>query len=241
MTPNMKTSDEKPSDQMDLRVQRPNHRIPKGSLKLQFAGELVLVRCPDRDLSGIFRRYAALLEAFANLEKSERILNYKFLNALTLTSHAKKAEKPHEKKKLFDLKNEIYLSIANSMESRRKVAFRYLTAKKFRVTKFCEDCCKRNTDEGLKRHAWKFCKECEIDNDFYNVLSMHHKFDNGFATLFLSNDLIPKLKNINLNNKGKLEDTKEEAVFQHYHYNVKNLDVFDLETVLEWTDKLLKD
>ena len=41
-------------------------RLPQGSLKLQFAGELVLVRNPTRDLAGLFRRYEALFEAFLN-------------------------------------------------------------------------------------------------------------------------------------------------------------------------------
>ena len=32
-------------------------RLPRGCLKLQFAGELVLVRNYMRDLAGLFRRY----------------------------------------------------------------------------------------------------------------------------------------------------------------------------------------
>jgi hypothetical protein len=213
-------------------------RVPQGLLKLQFAGELVLVRNPDRDLSGLFRRYEALFEAFANMERPERLVNYKFLNALMLTSHAKKATSVEEKKRLFELKNALYLNLANDRETRKKLAFRYLVSKNFRVTEFCADCVKRNTEADIKRHNWKFCKQCKIDRNFYNVLSMHHKFKDGSSTLFLSNDLIEQVRGLQIKKKGKLEDTKEEALFQRYHYNVRNLDAFELKSVLDWHKRL---
>ena len=214
-------------------------RVPQGLLKLQFAGELVLVRNPDRDLSGLFRRYEALFEAFANMERPERVLNYKFLNALMLTSHAKKAANVEDKKHLFDMKNRVYLSLANDREARRKVAFKYLVSKNFRVTEFCAACIARNTEADLKRHNWKFCKACKIDRNFYNVLSMHHKFKDGSATLFLSNDLIEQVKGLQMKKKGKLEEITEEALYQRYHYNVRNLDAFELKSVLDWHTKLV--
>jgi hypothetical protein len=214
-------------------------RIPPGSLKLQFAGELVLVRNPDRDLSGLFRRYEALLEAFANMEKIERLINYKFLAGLVLTSHAKKAATVEEKKQLFDMKNALYLKMANTPDTRRKLAFKYCVSKNFRVTEFCADCTKRNEEAGIKRHNWKFCKNCKVDRNFYNVLSMHHKFNDGSATLFLSNDLIEQVKGLQIKKKGKLEDTKEEALFQRYHYNVRNVDAFDLKSVMDWHKRLM--
>lgn len=213
-------------------------RLPQGSLKLQFAGELVLVRNPQRDLSGLFRRYEALFEAFANMDRSERLINYKFINALMLTSHAKKSATVEEKKKLFDMKNKLYVQLANDREVRRKLAFKYLVSKNFRVTDFCAECVKRNTEADIKRHNWKFCKACKIDRNFYNVLSMHHKFKDGSATLFLSNDLLPEVKGLQIKKKGKLEEVKEEALFQRYHYNVRNLDAFDLKSVLDWHAKL---
>ena len=213
-------------------------RIPAGSLKLQFAGELVLVRNPDRDLSGLFRRYEALLESFANMERPERVINYRFLAALILTSHAKKATSIEEKKRLFDMKNGLYLKMANTPDTRKRLAFKYLASKNFRVTEFCAECTKRNEEGGIKRHNWKFCKNCKVDRNFYNVLSMHHKFNDGSATLFLSNDLIDQVKGLQIKKKGKLEDTKEEALFQRYHYNVRNLDAFDLASALEWHKRL---
>jgi len=223
----------------DTNERKPAKRLPRESLKLQFAGELVLVRNSHRELSGLFRRYEALFEAFANMEKAERIINYRFLNALMLTSHAKKSETVDERKKLFDLKNQLFLSMANDRELRRKLAFKYLVSKHFRVTEFCETCTERNTAEGIKRHQWKFCKNCKIDRNFYNVVSMHHKFNDGSATLFLSNDLMGELKGLQITRKGKLEEVTEEAMFQRYHYNVRNLDAIELKSVLDWNKRLL--
>ena len=227
------------SKDKDAPEKRTPKRLPQNSLRLQFAGELVLVRNPDRDLSGLFRRYEALFEAFANMERPERLINYKFVNALMLTSHAKKSPTVEEKKRLFDMKNKIYVNLANDREVRRKLAFRYLVSKNFRVTDFCAECVKRNTEADIKRHNWKFCKSCKIDRNFYNVLSMHHKFKEGSATLFLSNDLVMEVKGLQIKKKGKLEEVKEEALFQRYHYNVRNLDAFDLKSVIDWHNKLV--
>ena len=57
--------------------------------------------------------------------------------------------------------------------------------------------------------------------------------------MFLSNDLIEKVEGLKLNNKSKLDDFKEEAKFEKYHYNVKNLDVFNLEDVKKVHSKLI--
>jgi hypothetical protein len=215
-------------------------RIPPGSIQLQFAGELILVKSPDRKLAGLFRRYEALFETFANMERAERILNYKFINALMLTSYAKKTTDLTTKKKLFDLKNELFLDIANNIETRRKVAFKYMTSRNFRVIQFCDPCIAKNTESKLDRHLWKFCPKCQVDRNFYNLLSMQHKFPEGSATLFLSNDLVPKVVNLTALHKGRLGDAKEEAIFQRYQYNTKNLDAFSLDAVMKMHAKLLK-
>lgn len=215
-------------------------RMPIGSIKLQFAGELILPILPDRALAGLFRRYQVMFENFANMERSERLLNYRMMNGLMLTSFAKKTQDQRKKKELFTLKNNLFIALANDRDSRRKLAFRYLSSKNFRVIKFCPDCEKKNTAAGLSRHQWQFCERCEVDRSFFNVLSMHHKFDNGSITLFLSNDLIKEIKGLNLKNKGKLEDHEEEARFDKYHYNVRNLDAFDLDSITEMHRRLVE-
>ena len=214
-------------------------RVPPGSIKLQLAGELVLVRNPRPDLSGLFRRYEALFETFANMPRPERLINYKFLNALMLTSHAKKLTTVEERRRLFDLKNALYFDLANDREVRRKVTFKYLESKQFRVVSYCPACQATNEATPTKRHQWKFCRDCTVDRNFYNVLSMQHKFASGSATLFLSNEHVTKIPDLQLRKPGRLEDVTEEAVFDRYHYNVKNLDAIDLASILAWHARLV--
>lgn len=215
-------------------------RMPVGKIQLMFAGDLILAQCPDMNLSGLFKRYKVLFEMLANLERDERILNYKMINALMLTSHAKKTEDPELKKDLFAKKNEIFMNIANNFELRKKVKFTYLTSKNFRITKYCASCTKKNEEEKLKKFNWKFCKNCEFDRKFYNVVSMVHKFNNGGACIFLSNDLVDQLPFKKFKFQGKLEETAEEATFLNYHYNVKNLDSISVESTLKMFDKFSK-
>ncbi len=215
-------------------------RIPASSIKLQMAGDLIFARAADRELAQLFRRYEALFETFANMDRDERLLNYKFLLGLILTSHAKKTKDLEERKKIFDLKNELFFNIANNRKNRKKLAFRYLNSKNFRVLEFCETCTKENSENELPRHKWKFCRKCRVDRKFYNVLQMSHHFTDGTMTLFLSNDLVHKVEGLKLTHKGKLENQKEEGRFDKYHYNVRNLDVFDLESVKKAMEKLLQ-
>ena len=215
-------------------------KIPAGTIPLQMAGDLLMARCANKDYSQIFRRYDAILEVFANMERDERLMNYKFLIALSLTSHAKKIQDVTERKKLFDLKNEIFISIANNRPSRRKLAFRYLVSKNFRVVEFCANCAKKNAEENLERHKWKFCRDCIVDRKFYNVLQMSHHFESGTMALYLSNDLVPKVDGLKVTQKGKLENGKEEGRFEKFHYNVKNLDIFNLESVKKVQARLMQ-
>lgn len=215
-------------------------KIPQGAVQIQMAGELLLARSPDRGMSKLFKRYGSLLESLANMDREERLINYKFLLGLILTSHAKKTQDIPTRKALFDLKNDIFLNLANNRDTRRKLAFKYLVSKNFRVIKFCEKCETQNTNDNTPKHQWKFCKDCEVDRKFFNVLSIHHKFKSGSATLFLSNDLIDKVENLRMPQKSKISDFSEEARFEKYHYNVKNLDVFELESVKKAYDVLIK-
>ena len=141
-------------------------RIPVGSIELQFAGELVMPKLPDKRFAGLFRRYAALFEHFANMERDERVLNYRMIAALMLTSYAKKTGDNQHKKELFDLKNELFLSLANDRKYRKKLAFKYLDSRNFRVHQFCDECQKKHDASGLPRHQWKFCSKCTVDRSF---------------------------------------------------------------------------
>lgn len=215
-------------------------KLPPGSIHLQFAGELILPKNPDPSLAGVFRRFQMLFETFANMPLEERLLNYAMINALMMTSHAKKSNEPVRKKELFDLKNSLYLAMANNRTLRRKLAFKYLTSKNFRVVKFCDNCTRKNTEAKREAFQWKFCSKCEVDRSFFNVLSMHHRFTGGYLTLFLSNDLIGKIEGLNLKNRGKLADHDEEARVDRYQYNVRNLDAIHETSVMAMYEKVMQ-
>ncbi len=204
------------------------------------AGDLLMARCTNREYSQVFRRYEAILERFANMERDERIINYKFFVALILTSHAKKIQNLQERKVIFDLKNQLYFNLANNKAYRRKLNFKYLVSKNFRVLEFCPSCVTKNTAEGLERHKWKFCRNCNVDRKFYNVLQLSHNFDNGSMSLYLSNDLVEKVDGLKVAQKGKLDSAVEEGRLDKFHYNVKNLDIFSIESVKKVHARLLQ-
>ncbi len=214
-------------------------RLATGSLKLQFAGELILVKNPQRALSGLFKRYAALFEVLANLPKEQRGLVYKIMTGLMLTSHAKKTTSSEDKRRLFEMKNQLFLAIANDRALRRQVEFKYLVSKNFRVSSYCETCQKSNTEMGLDRHKWKYCKSCDVDHNFYNLLSLEARFPQGFARLFISNDQLPKIEHFKMPRKIKADLLKEEAMIDQFHYNTKNLDAIDLDSITTLHQKLM--
>ena len=214
-------------------------RLASGSLKLQFAGDLILVKSSQKSISGLFKRYAALFETLANLPKEDRGLAYKVFTGLMLTSHAKKAPNAETRRNLFELKNQLFLSIANDRSLRRKVEFKYLVSKNFRVVKYCDSCQKTNTEQALDRHKWKYCKKCDVDHNFYNLLSMETRLPQGFARIFISNDQITKIDQLRLPRRVNADTLKEEAIIDQFHYNTRNLDAIELDSVISLHGKLL--
>jgi len=216
-------------------------RIPPGSIPIQFAGDLIMAQCPDSKYSGLFRRYEELFISFANLKKEDRLLVYKFFAALAITSYAKKTETQDAKRELFELKNQIFFDIVNNLEHRKKVTFAYLQSKNFRVIEYCNDCNRSNTDKKVEKRDWKFCKKCIIDRNFYNVLSMRHKWLDGEISIFLSDEHISKVPiNMQKLRKGSLGDSKEGGVYKNFQYNARNLDVFTIESLKKLCQKILK-
>ena len=226
------------SDSASSSDQKPK-RLASGSLKLQFAGDLILVKNSQKALGGLFKRYAALFETLANMPKDQRGLVYKVMTGLMLTSHAKKATTTEAKKNLFDLKNQLFLAVANDRALRRQVEFKYLVSKNFRVLSYCDACKKMNTEMGLDRHKWKYCKQCNVDHNFYNLLSLEMRFPQGFARMFISNDQITKLEHFKLPRRINADTLKEEAIIDQFHYNTRNLDAIDLDSIIALHGKLL--
>lgn len=214
-------------------------KVAAGSLKLQFAGDLILVKNPNKSVVGLFKRYAALFETLANLPKEQRGLVYKIMTGLMLTSHARKANTSEDRRKLFDQKNMIFLSIVNDRSLRRQLEFKYLVNKNFRVLKYCDRCQELNTISGVDKHKWKYCKACDVDHNFYNLLSMETRFPSGLARLFISNDQITKINYFKLPAKIKSDLIKEEAVINQFHYNTRNLDAINLDSVNQLFQKVM--
>jgi hypothetical protein len=143
------------------------------------------------------------------------------------------------RRKIFELKNQLFLTIANDRALRRKLEFKYLVSKNFRVVKYCESCQKTNAEQALERHKWKYCKQCDVDHNFYNLLSMETRFPQGFARMFISNDQIAKLEYFKLPRRVNVDTLKEEAIIDQFHYNTRNLDAIELESVMSVHTKLL--
>jgi hypothetical protein len=119
------------------------------------------------------------------------------------------------------------------------VEFKYLVSKNFRVSSYCESCQKSNAELGLDRHKWKYCKSCNVDHNFYNLLSLEARFPQGFARIFISNDQIPKIDHFKMPRKIKADLLKEEAMIDQFHYNTRNLDAIDLESITTLHQKLM--
>lgn len=214
-------------------------KMPPESVAVMFAGDLMLARCKDRAFKGFFRRFEILLESFANMEKQERLLNYRFFIALALTAHARRAESEEEKKELFEKKNQLFLDIANNRHSRKQVGLKYLVSPQVLIIENCPKCLKENEESGAPLHKRKHCKDCKVDSDFFNLLSMMHKFEGGSVSIFISQDRIHQVKHAQTANKGKRDDVAEELRFRNISYNPKNLNVLEKKGILKAYDKLL--
>jgi hypothetical protein len=213
---------------------------PREIVALHFAGDLLLPRLKDNRYQKEFARFQALFEHLANLDRQERCLNYALLNCLMLTSHARLAEK-EAKLKLFDLKNRLYVALANASDMRRSVAFKYLKSPKKLVVKLCAKCELVNQEKGIKtRHDWIYCNACETREHFFDVLSMFHRFDKGSASVVISQENIPQIKNLRIKHQGHLDKGAEMLKFKSYQFDKKNLDRIVLDDAIRMNEKILK-
>ncbi len=223
------------------KVKKPGQvkKIPDHLLRLDVTKNLILIKCPDTKYESLFKRYEVLFEGLANLTPDDRRMKYMLLLGLILSSHAKLTKDEAERKKLFDMKNELYLKIVNNKDHRRRLGLLYLMAKPFKVVEYCPRCIGKNKAENLKPFQWKFCRKCKIDRAYYNVLSMHHKFDKGSASMFLGNDQIHRVEFFRIGKKGKLDQFEEEFGFLHYHYRPQHLRPINLEDALKMYQMLM--
>jgi hypothetical protein len=68
---------------------------------------------------------------------------------------------------------------------------------------------------------------------------METRFPQGFARMFISNDQIAKLEYFKLPRRVNVDTLKEEAIIDQFHYNTRNLDAIELESVITVHSKLI--
>lgn len=208
-------------------------------LKIDLFGDLLKFSKKGMEAGSIFKKYDLFATTLAKETKEQRILLYQFLMALCLTAHARRLKSHDERKEIFDIKNALFLNVANGATYRSKINFRVLVNKRFKVVEYCEACQAKNTEQNLKKKDWKYCQNCVLDRNFYNVLSVFHKFADGSASFFLGNELIPKIvgnENFKRIPFGKL---KEEVAYLKYRFSPSNLIAIDLVSAMAVSKKLL--
>jgi hypothetical protein len=64
-------------------------------------------------------------------------------------------------------------------------------------------------------------------------------FRRDLPRIFISNDQIPKIEHFKMPRKVKADLLKEEAMIDQFHYNTRNLDAIDLESITTLHQKLM--
>lgn len=186
-----------------------------------------------------FRKFDQLALFLAQRTRDERLLIYRIFCGLSLTAHARRTQDASERKQIFDLKNKLFLSIANDNSLRRMVNLRLGVSKRFKVTEYCSACKEKNTEENLSQRDWKFCQKCKIDRNYYNIISLQHRFDEGSGTLFLGQEHVEELHFGKLLKRIPLNKMEEELSFAKYKFTPKTLISIELESLKSCTQKLI--
>ncbi|MFZ9520223.1 MAG: hypothetical protein ACO3A4_07085 [Silvanigrellaceae bacterium] len=208
------------------------------SIKLDLFGDLLKFSKKSPSATS-FRKFDQLALHLAQMNREERILVYKIFCGLGLTAHARRTTETAERKKIFDIKNKLFFSIANDPNIRRMVNLRLGVSRRFKVTAYCAECTERNKAESLPAREWKFCQKCTIDRNYYNIVSLFHRFEQGAGALFLGQDLLPQLHAHHLIKRVPLTQISEELSFAKYKFSPKSLISIDFESLKSCSQKLL--
>lgn len=201
-------------------------------------GDLMKFSKKAPDVQAPFRKYDTFAVAMAEQPREERLMMYGFLMGLALTAHARRIKDASKRRFVFDLKNRIFLAVANNFALRKVLNFRLCQSKRFKVLKYCEECTRKNTEAGLPQRQWKFCPKCTVDRNYYNVLSMFHKHGEGGASLFLGNELITHVRGLRVLKRAKYGQLDEEITFRKYTFSPKNLVALDLASAMDAARKV---
>ncbi|NBW81319.1 hypothetical protein EBR21_06145 [bacterium] len=208
------------------------------SIKIDIFGDLLKFSKKSTAATS-YRKFDQLALHLAQMNRDERILLYKIFCGLGLTAHARRTTETVDRKKIFDLKNKLFLSIANDPNLRRMVNLRLGVSRRFKVTAYCADCTERNKAENLPAREWKFCQKCTIDRNYYNIVSLFHRFEQGSGALFLGQDLLPQIHAHQQIKKVPLTQISEELSFAKYKFSPKSLISIEFESLKACTQKLI--
>lgn len=187
-----------------------------------------------------FRKFDQLAVLLANKTREERLLIYKIFCGLSLTAHARRTAEVIERKKIFDLKNKLFISIANDPNISKMISLRVGVSKRFKVVQYCSECSDKNQREQIPAREWKFCQKCKIDRNYYNIISLHHRFDEGAGALFLGQEHLAQLHAYKLIRKVPLTQMTEELSFSKYKFSPKTLISIEIESLKKCTQKLIE-
>ncbi len=215
-------------------------KMPPGSIQFELFGDLLRLSKVAGAEALPIKKYEELAESLVSKPKDDRLLLYKFLCGLALTAHARRTPQEAPRKVIFDVKNELFLSIVNNFANRKILNFRLCVSPRFKVIEYCEDCVKSNTEAKREIREWKFCKNCKVDRSYFNVLSVFHRFPEGGACLFLGQELLDKVFPIKELKKAPMGKFKEELVYKNFHFSPRNLQAARMDSVLKVSEKLLE-
>ncbi|MCA2960706.1 MAG: hypothetical protein IOD12_10670 [Silvanigrellales bacterium] len=201
-------------------------------------GDLMKFSKKAPDVQAPFRKYDAFALSMAEQPREERLMMYGFLMGLALTAHARRIKDASKRRFVFETKNRLFLATANNFALRKVLNFRLCQSKRFKVVQYCDNCARKNKEEDLPARQWKFCPRCEVDRNYYNVLSMFHKHSEGGASLFLGNELIESIRGLRILKRAKYGQLGEEITFRKYTFSPKNLVALDLATVMSAAQKI---
>jgi hypothetical protein len=219
------------SKPLDSNASASKRKLKPEAILTHTFGDLMKFSKRAPDVQAPFRKYDAFAVAMAEQPREERLMMYGFLMGLSLTAHARRITDPARRRSVFDSKNRIFLALANNFSLRKVLNFRLCQSKRFKVIKYCDDCVKGNTEAGTPPRQWKFCHKCEVDRNYYNVLSMFHKHEKGGASLFLGNDLMAQVRGLKFLKRAKHGLFGEEVTFTKYTFSPKNLVALELKSV----------
>ncbi len=237
---NSKPDSVKAQKSSELSKKRGNALKPiPASIKMNLFGDLLKFSKSSPDTLS-FRKFDHLAVTLAQKPREERLLIYKIFCGLSLTAHARRTPDATERKKIFDLKNKLFISIANDPISRKMTNLRVGVSRRFKVIEYCRECKEKNSAAQTPQREWKFCQKCKIDRNYYNIVSLYHRFEEGAGSLFLGQELLEQIFAFKMIKKAPLNQMSEELSFTKYKYSPKTLISVEINSLKSCAEKLLE-